>query len=44
MEGEDMEQTNPMKDVIVKTAYYAAIGLLVEISRRTVDSVFKNLK
>lgn len=39
-----MEQTNPMKDVIFKTAYYAAIGFLVEISRRTVDGVFKKLK
>jgi hypothetical protein len=43
-----MEPTNPLRDIVFRTAYYAVLGLLVaqsvDSSRRTVDWVFKKLK
>lgn len=39
--------TNPLKDIVIRTAYYAALGLLVaqsvDNSRRTVNWAFKKL-
>lgn len=39
--------TNPLKDILIRTAYYATLGLLVaqsvENSRRTVNWVFKKM-